>query len=57
MQERIDKAAAPAADQEDVELQMQGGEEQLIKAIIEPRSGIIRPLIGKTADIGARAKC
>ncbi|OXG16883.1 hypothetical protein C366_03678 [Cryptococcus neoformans Tu401-1] len=44
VQERIDKAAAPAADQEDVELQMQGGEEQLIKAIKEPRSGIIRPL-------------
>lgn len=57
MQERIDKAAAPAADPEDVELQMQGGEEQLIKAIKEPRSGIIRPLTGMTADIGARARC
>lgn len=57
MQERIDMAAAPAADREDVELQMQGGEEQLIKATKEPLSGIVRPLIGTTADTGPWAKC
>ncbi|KIR34774.1 hypothetical protein I352_03026 [Cryptococcus deuterogattii MMRL2647] len=45
VQERIDKATAPGADREDVELQMQGGEEQLVKVIKEPRSGIVRPLI------------
>lgn len=52
MQERIDKATAPGADREDVELQMQGGEEQLAKVIKEPRSGIVRPLIGTAVDIG-----
>lgn len=57
MQERIDKAAALAAGREDVELQMQGGEEQLIKATKEPLSGIVRPLIGTTADTGPWAKC
>lgn len=52
MQERIDKATAPGADREDVGLQMQGGEEQLVKVIKEPRSGIVRPLIGTVVDIG-----
>ncbi|KAL0249840.1 hypothetical protein I308_103142 [Cryptococcus tetragattii IND107] len=45
VQERIDKATAPGADREDVGPQMQGGEEQLVKVIKEPRSGIVRPLI------------
>lgn len=52
VQERIDKATAPGADREDVGLQMQGGEEQLVKVIKEPRSGIVRPLIGTVVDIG-----
>lgn len=52
VQERIDKATALGADREDVELQMQGGEEQLVKVIKEPRSGIVRPLIGTAVDIG-----